>query len=258
MFSKDHGNIILHQILYEENKSIKEFIPTLIDSSYNQFLTIFNNKITWEQFHLKEGNNISITNNNGLITIDASLDNNIIINNKLKDTNLFYDNGRFGLGRPPLYKYKFDIAVSENTLMTAFHIGDGTFGFSLGNGTNQGFIPEIIGMGSDENDAGLYLIGRAGNNIESDIPLIIIDGRNNKGDYLKNRPILGITSADYNKYKFLINNDGFVEIDGKIKALDFILDSSISLNDLKELIIEQNDQINLLKDKLNKLESKIK
>jgi len=174
--------------------------------------------------------------------------------------NLFYKDGKIGVGREPLYTYKFDIAVSENSLTTAFHVGDGRFGFSMGNGTNEGFLPEIIGMGSSEEDAGLYFIGRAGNSLSSDIPLIIIDGRNSADEELKNRPIFGITSADYHNYKLIIDQKGNIgigkkpeiyrmEVDGKISATDFII-KGISI---AEIIQEYQKEIEQLKIKVEVL-----
>jgi hypothetical protein len=170
---------------------------------------------------------------------------------------LFYKDGKIGVGREPLYTYKFDIAVSENFLTTAFHVGDGRFGFSMGNGTNNGFLPEIIGMGASEEDAGLYFLGRAGNSLKSDVPLIIIDGRNSADEELKNRPILGITSADYRNYKLIIDQKGNIgigkkpeiykmEVEGKISARDFII-NGISIEDI---IQEYRDEIEQLKIKI--------
>lgn len=174
--------------------------------------------------------------------------------------NFFYKDGRIGIGRSPLHSYQFDIAVSENTIATAFHIGDGRFGFSMGNGTNDGFLPEIIGMGCSETDAGLYFIGRAGNTLSSDIPLIILDGRNAADDSLTNRPILGITSADYHTYKLLIDHKGNIgigkkpeiykmEVNGEISAKDFVI-KGVSLIDI---LHEQQKEIDDLKNKIEVL-----
>ena len=266
----ENGNIILHQIKSNDSFSIQEVIPTILDSSFNKFLTLSpNNDITWESIQFQGGKNISINNSNGIIKIDASVDTRFIIDNKLSGTNIYYNNERIGIGRDPMYTYKFDIAVPKNTLMTALHVGDGLYGFSLGNGTNDGFIPEIIGLGSDENDAGLYLIGVAGNDVSSDIPLIIIDGRNSENNNLANRPILGVTSAIYNQYKFIINHNGLVgigkipkvnhlEVDGVIQESDFVLDSSISFTQLINVIIEQKDEIDILNNRITKLEKIIK
>jgi hypothetical protein len=175
---------------------------------------------------------------------------------------LFYKNGQIGVGREPLYNYKFDIAVSENSLSTAFHIGDGKFGFSMGNGTQDGFLPEIMGMGKTEQDAGLYLLGRAGNNIPSDIPLIIIDGRNSGDGELKNRPIFGITSADYTEYKFIIDQKGNIgigkkaeiyklEVNGEVSAKDLIIEGTSLANTLKELKKEIQELLDKRKIKEN-------
>lgn len=271
---EDKGNIIIHQIISGDTLSIQEVKPQIEDSSTNKFLSLSKEKnLSWisiPHFNKFEGSEIiSVINDDGIIKIDASIDTRLIIDNRIKGTNIYYSDGRVGVGRGPLYTYKFDIAVPENTLMTAFHVGDGTYGFSMGNGTNQGFVPEIIGMGSDENDAGLYFIGRSGNNLPSSIPLVIIDGRNNNHERITNRPIFGITNADYHNYKFIIDQNGLIgigkipqqhnlEVNGKIKASDFILDSSVSINDLVDIIIDQKIQIDILKDKLSKLENKIK
>jgi len=240
MLHDEIGNIILHQI--DDTLSIKEVRPFYVDSSL-KILGLNNKNLEWFPY-----------------------DARIIINDRLIDTNIYCMSDRVGLGRAPLHSYKFDIGVPENTLMTAFHVGDGSCGFSMGNGTNQGFIPEIIGMGSDENDAGLYFIGRAGNNLPSTIPLIILDGRNHLNKTITNRPILGVTNSQYDDYKFLINHDGLVgigkipeiyklEVNGKIKATDFILDSSISTRELVEIIIKQSNEIDILKNRMTELEN---
>jgi hypothetical protein len=242
MLHGDIGNIILHQI--DDNLSIKEVKPLHVDSSLN-ILSLNNKILEWVPY-----------------------DTRVIIDDRLRDTNVYYLSDRVGLGRAPLHSYKFDIAVPENTLMTAFHVGDGSFGFSMGNGTSQGFIPEIIGMGSDENDAGLYFIGRAGNDLPSSIPLIIMDGRNKLNKTITNRPIFGVTNSQYDDYKFIIDQNGRVgigkfpeiyklEVDGKIRAADFILDSSISTKELVEIIIRQNNEIDILKNRMTELENSI-
>ena len=133
----------------------------------------------------------------------------------------------------------------------------------MGNGTHEGFIPEIIGMGSDENDAGLYFLGRAGNNLKSDIPLIIMDGRNSQNASLKNRPIFGITSGDYSNYQLIVDHQGRlgigrileiykVEIEGSIKADDLVLDG-LSVKALIDIIKEHQEEIDTLKDKVRTL-----
>ena len=187
----------------------------------------------------------------------------IIENDQIRGTEIYYKDGKIGISRLPLHTYKFDIAVPKNTIMTAFHVGDGSYGFSMGNGANQGFIPEIIGMGSDENDAGLYFLGRAGNNLKSDIPLIIMDGRNSQNSSLKNRPIFGITSGDYSNYQMIIDHKGRVgigrnpeiykmEIEGSIKADDLVL-GGLSVKGLIDIIKDHQDEIDNLKDKVKTL-----
>lgn len=209
----NNGNIILNQIVIDNSLfSFKEIIPLYEYSDNPQTLIKYQDgSISW-------------------CSIDLSL--NLVINNRFKDTDIYYDNGRIGLGRLPLFNYKVDIAVPKNTLMTAFHIGDGSFGFSMGNGTTSGFIPEIIGIGSDENDAGLYLVGIAANDISSNIPLIILDGRNSGGLKLTNRPILGITSGIYNEYSVLINANGDIILNG-ISLLETIAYLQRQINGLK-------------------------
>ncbi|MFW6310706.1 MAG: hypothetical protein ACOC1K_00560 [Nanoarchaeota archaeon] len=213
---------------------------------------------------LKEGKGISLYNDNGNIIIDVSLNLSFIVNNKFKDTEIYYKEGKIGLGRIPLYNYKFDIGVPENTLMTAFHVGDGKFGFSMGNGTSNGFIPEIIGMGSDENDPGLYFLGKAGNDISSNTPLIILDGRDSLNKVIYNRPILGVKTGINNDYKLLLDAQGKVglgcvpqiykmEVEGSIKAHDFILSEGVSTKELIEIITDQQKDINMLKRALKEI-----
>lgn len=193
----------------------------------------------------------------------SSIDSSPFENFRLKGTDIFYRNGKLGIGREPLYNYHFDIAVSENSLETSLHLGDGKFGFSMGNGTNNGFLPEILGMGKTEDDAGLYLVGRAGNTVESNIPLIILDARDAGNNEVINRPIFGITSADYRSYKFLIDQKGNVgigknpiiykmEIDGKVSAIDFIIDG-ISILDTLE---KYRQEMKKLSDRIEELTTK--
>ncbi len=77
---------------------------------------------------------------------------------------------------------------------------------------------------------------------------------------LRNRPILGITSADYRKYKLIIDQKGNVgigkkpeiykmEVDGEIGAKDFII-RGISISDI---IREHKEEIEKLKNKLEVL-----
>ena len=126
--------------------------------------------------------------------------------------------------------------------MTAFHIGDGSVGFSMGNGTTMGFVPQILGIGGDENDAGLYFVGIAGNDRSSNIPLIILDGRDAYNDKLINRPILGITSSKYNKYMLLIDAKGNLNLEN-----DVILQNKSLINIIEKL---QKD-VEFLKGKIN-------
>jgi len=220
----NNGNILLNQITADSSlhMSFKEIIPSYSEGSNPQILTKNKDDIFWS-------------------CVDLSL--NVIVNNRFQDTNIYYDNGRLGLGRYPLFNYRVDLAIPKNTLMTAFHIGDGSFGFSMGNGTVEGFLPEIIGIGSDENDSGLYFVGIAGNKKSSNIPLIILDGRNAYGKKLNNRPIIGITSGDYEKYTVLVDASNNLIVNGNINANDIIV------NNISILKIIQNlqEQINTLK-----------
>jgi len=205
---KKDKNLLLYQFL---DKSIQEVIPTFCDENEDtKYLSRDKNgDICW-------------------ISLDTSL--NILINNKFKDTSIYYSNdNRIGIGRFPLFTYKIDLAVPKDTLMTAFHIGDGSFGFSMGNGTISGFIPEIVGIGNDENKPGIYFLGIASNDISSNIPLIIVDGRSTYNTALTNRPIFGITSENYNKYKLIVNQNGDLEIFGDIILENYSLKSLINI-----------------------------
>jgi len=89
-------------------------------------------------------------------------------------------------------------------------------------------------------------LGIAGNNIASDTPLIILDGRNAYGKKLDNRPVLGITSGDYNNFNVLVNYSGNVKINGELDTKDVIL-NGVSLS---EKINELQEQIEVLKTKI--------
>ena len=222
----NNGNILINQIIADGSSFyFKELVPLCVHDDHSQLLTKNKDNIFWS-------------------SIDLSI--NILVNNKFKDTDIYYDHGRLGIGRNPLFNYVVDLAVPKNTRMTAFHVGDGSFGFSMGNGTGSGFLPEIIGIGSNEIDAGLCFIGVAGNNLESNIPLIKLDGRNTYGQKLSNRPIVGITSGNYYEYVLLIDSSGNININGNVNTNDVIL-NGISLLDMIE---ELRKEIKYLKTKI--------
>jgi hypothetical protein len=223
----NNNNILLKQIKIDSSSfSFKEIIPNYTYTDLDQMLT-----------KDKDGN---------IFWVGLDLSLNLIVNNKFKETDIYYADGRIGIGRYPLYNYKIDVAVPKDTVITAFHIGDGSFGFSMGNGTLNGFIPEIIGIGSDENDTGLYFVGIAGNNKSSNIPLIILDGRNTYNAKLTNRPILGITSANYDEYSVLIDAFDNLNVKGNISASDIVF-NNISLI---KIINEIQEQLSNLKTKI--------
>ena len=251
-----NNNILLHQIKTGGSKtSFKEVVPSFSDQFPDTVLSIDpSGNITWNTLPAYPE----------IPEFPEIPDFEVIVDDKIKSTNIYYKDGRIGISRPPLKNYLFDIAVPENTLMTAFHVGDGSYGFSMGNGTAQGFIPEIIGMGSDENDAGLYFLGKSGNNKKSGIPLVVIDGRDSGHGPLVNRPILGVTSGDYSSYKFLVDQEGKVgigkipevynlEIFGAVQAEDFIIDN-LSTKALFDLVKEHQREIDILKDTIAKLQ----
>lgn len=248
-------NILLHQIANEDGKtSFYEVIPGFSSNDSEYLLSLDSSgNITWNTLP-------------PFPEIPEIPEFNVVVDDKIQSTNIYYKDGRVGISRPPLKNYKFDIAVPENTLMTAFHVGDGKYGFSMGNGTAQGFIPEIIGMGSDENDAGLYFIGKAGNNKASNIPLIVMDGRSASHGELTNRPIFGVTNGSYDTYKFLIDQSGRIgigkkpriytmEVEGSVEAQDFIIDG-LSMKTLIEVISDQQEEIDILKNNIELLQQK--
>lgn len=256
MIQKKPNNILLN--LINETSSFTEIIPPYDSSIIPDYVLSLDpdGSIVWGK--IPEVN---------IPEFPEIPDFEVIEDGKIKSTNIYYDNGRIGISRPPLHTYKFDIAVPANTLMTAFHVGDGKYGFSMGNGTSQGFIPEIIGMGSDENDAGLYFLGKAGNDKESSVPLIILDGRTSQNSSLRNRPILGITSGDYNEYKFIVDHKGRVgigkipeiyklEVQGSIQVNDVVIEG-LSVKALIDVIKEHQEEIDRLNNKIELLEQKL-
>lgn len=258
MTQRKQNNIILNSI--NENSSFTEIIPSYDSGIIPDYVLSLdsNGNVIWGKIpvpELPEFPKIEIP------------DFEVVVDGKIKSTNIYYKDGRIGISRPPMHTYKFDIAVPENTLMTAFHVGDGKYGFSMGNGTSQGFIPEIIGMGSDENDAGLYFLGKAGNDKESSVPLIILDGRSSQNSSLRNRPILGITSGDYNDYKLIVDNRGRVgigkipeiykmEVQGSIQADDVVIEG-LSIKAVIEVIKEHQEEIDRLNNIVELLQQKL-
>jgi hypothetical protein len=223
----NNQNIILNQIKFIDDNSFtfNEVIPFFKDSIPDYSLSLdFSLNLYWSKYipplEFEKGNGIILTKKSNKLIIDVSLnlDTSILIDNKIKNTEIYYKDGKVGISTLPRFTYKFDIAVPSNKLTTAFHVGDGSYGFSMGNGTDSGFLPQILGIGSDENDAGLYLLGKSSNNLDSEVPLIIIDGRNSYNGKLEHRPILGITSGDYSNYKFIIDQFGRIGI-GKIPEI---------------------------------------
>ncbi len=250
----DNTNIIVSQI--ENNKDgfhINEITPLFSNDSKSIKFLSFDSSIRWAE--IKGSKNISVDQEpNGDILIDVS----IIDSPQYQE--IYYDKGKIGIGRLPLYNYTVDIKVPKNTITTALHIGDGVFGFSMGNATSSGFLPQIVGIGSDENDAGFYILGKARYDTDSRIPAIILDGRNLDNTSLNNRPILGISSGSYTDYKVIVESNGNVgigknpgiyklKVDGLIRTPNIILGDDASVVDLlKELTI--------LKNRLIKLEEK--
>jgi len=222
-------NLILNQMIGNNKFSIHELTPNHSNELEDIKYLTFGDEINWSS--IKSGNNIVLTrDSSGDLTIDVS-------SNVFSGTEMYFRNGQIGVGRYPLYGYKVDISVPENTRMTALHIGDGTFGFSLGNATDTGFLPQIIGIGSAEDDAGLYFLGKTTIDASSDIPLIIFDGRDLNNNPLTDRPIMGISSGSYTNYKFLIDQNGNTKIDGNVDVKNIkFLDASNNIQDLRQEI----------------------
>jgi len=221
------NKILLIQVNARNRFIINEITPPLTDVEDDIKFLALKSDINWSS--IKGSENILLTqDSSGDLVIDVSID-------AFKDTEMYFKNGQIGVGRYPLHDYKVDVAVPVNTRMTAMHIGDGKFGFSLGNATDTGFLPQIIGIGSNETDAGLYFLGKTVLDTPSNIPLIIFDGRNINNDPLINRPIMGISSGSYTDYKFLIDHRGNVKITGDITILDSSHNEQSIRNEIEDL-----------------------
>jgi len=173
--------------------------------------------------------------------------NPLDLKGRLRNTNLYFKDSNIGVGRSPNFNAKFDLEANVDQLETIIHIGDGSYGFSMGNGTSKGFIPEIIGMGADENDAGLYFMGKTKSDVSSNIPLVIVGGLSPKG----NRPILGITSSKYDEYEFLVDQQGMVHVN------DIKINGSITFKETLQIIQDQQQTINELVDRVNEISKNI-
>lgn len=254
--TRDSTQLLLNTINYDVcgNFVVSEHNPECTNPYKDiKFLT-FGNDIQWAS--ILESNTISISEKeNGDISIDVSL------NDPFEHTNLFFKDNKIGVGRDPLYSYKVDIGLSENKRSTGLHIGTGVFGLSIGNATDDGFLPQIIGMGSDKDDAGLYVLGKVSEDELSEIPAIIFDGRRFDNTPLINRPIFGITSGSYNNFKFIIDQKGNIgigkipdiyklEVEGDIRATNIIIEDSSEILDLKKEIKDLRNRIYLLEKKI--------
>lgn len=250
-------NILLKQVhVNDDNFTFKEHLPALSDGDFG--VLTFSDDIRWSS--IKSGDNINIS-------YDAS--NNIIISAKIdipkidafKNTPLFFKENRMGIGREPLYHYIVDIATPIDTVSTALHIGDGINGFSFGNATSEGFLPQIIGLGADKDDAGLYFLGKSSSKLKSSTPVIIFDGRNKDDTILKERPILGISNGSYTDFEILVDAKGRMGIGKTPKKYKLEVEDSILVHDVlidtDTSTLSLISELNFLKDKIALLESKI-
>ena len=179
--------------------------------------------------------------------------NTILNKNKFIGTNnLYYINDE-------LY-----IKLDSNKTKNGLYIGDGEHGISFGNGTNKGFVPEILGHGSDDDDPGLYFISKIKDEKENNIPAIVIDAVDEYLNPIHNRPIFGITSGGIKSdYKFIIDSGGKIginkipekyklEVNGTISSNDLIINNN-SISKLIDIVKEQQKQINELKNIILKI-----
>jgi len=252
---KDTKNLLLNQISIDGSNHVKinEVVPSFSNEGEGiQFLS-HDGEVKWASINVSD-KLILINSSTGDIQIDVS------IGNPFEGTQMFFSNGQIGINRYPLYSYKFDIGVSVNTRTTALHIGDGLFGLSMGNATDEGYLPQIIGVGSDENDAGLYFIGKIIEGVDNSIPAIVFDARNAKNEAVINRPIWGIASGSYTDYKLIMNAQGNVgigadpgiyklKVGGNIKADNIIIDSSTEIINLINEIQSLRERIEALEEK---------
>lgn len=246
VLGKSHNNFILSQINDNKLHSLHEYVPPIIQKGVN--ILSFDENIVWSDL---------IGRNNIQISYDSS--KNVIVDcsiNPFDGTDIHFSEGRIGFGRIPLFNYKIDISVPENTKTTALHIGDGKFGFSFGNATSMGFLPQIVGIGSDENDAGLYLLGKTLKEDNSLTPVIILDGRRSDDTPLQQRPILGISSGSYTNFDVTVYCDGKVNIKNELEV-----EGDIIANDLIITTLDENlsllEEINELRDRILYLENNI-
>lgn len=252
---KDNKNLLLNVINIDgsSNFKISELVPKFTNDLDDIKFLSYHKTVNWSSIQGSEKINIKTTSS-GDIIIDVSL------GDPFENTEMFFRDGQIGIGRLPLHKYKVDIGVPVNTRMTGFHIGDGTYGLSMGNATDKGFLPQIIGMGSDSDDAGLYLLGKVSVDELSDIPAIIFDGRTINNQLLTNRPVFGITSGSYTDYMLLLDQNGNVgvgtkpgiykmKIDGVLRAKNIVVDTSTEILDLKKELEDLKRRLDLLEQK---------
>ena len=89
------------------------------------------------------------------------------------------------------------------------HIGDGTYGLFMGNGTGTGFSPIIQGIGNDTNDSGLQLSGALTNDTTDNIG-ILMDARTSADTAIANAKVLQLNN--YSTNLITVNANGNVGI----------------------------------------------
>ena len=147
------------------------------------------------------------------------------------------------------------IESKVDEINTALFIGDSSFGISFGNGTKDGYTPEIIGKGSKANDAGIYILSIGKDEVDSNTPLIIFDVRTEDNQPIKNRPIFQIKNG--NNPLYTLENTGIINISNTGAAKVRIEDTEDIIKrydtDIKRLQKEVFDLTMLLSSTLKRL-----
>ena len=121
------------------------------------------------------------------------------------------DDGKVGIGTTTPAKMLHAYCPQNENTRDRFHVGDGTYGLFMGGATNTGFLPSIYGRAYDNDDWGIELVGAIEPADDTGtIPAVFINGRQNDGTPLVNRPILQI--GNVTSPKITVDKDGNVGI----------------------------------------------
>lgn len=110
-------------------------------------------------------------------------------------SDIYYTTGSVGIGtNAPSTKLH---VYSVNNGSEKIHIGNGTYGLFLTNGTNTGYVPAVQGVASDSDDSGLQIVGKLASDVSTNVGLLL-DARRNTNTALTAAKVLQLNNYSTN------------------------------------------------------------